>query len=288
MKLFLTFLLLAASTVRCSNLRGSTQDDQVPNAELVIPEIVGGTSANSKDYPYMVSVQNKDGYHVCGATLIAPDVILTAAHCLEANLFSAQIGAYNLERNTDRFDLGEKCRHPNYDTDSSSNDFVLFKLKNRKVSRQNEIYPLIDDGSRPLKSGDSLKTIGFGTLAYESESSSSILREITIKYMTNDQCRATGYDSSWITNTMMCATAPNKDSCQGDSGGPLLQMSANNKDVLVGVTSWGIECANENYPGVYARISSVSKWIKNASCYLSDDKSGGACDNESYSRAMCG
>jgi trypsin len=62
-----------------------------------------------------------------------------------------------------------------------------------------------------------------------------------------------GYDNGEITNNMMCARDTDKDSCQGDSGGPLYD-SENN--VLVGVVSFGIGCADSNYPGVYARVSS--------------------------------
>ena len=278
MKVFLILSFALLPTVMSSALRGSSNDTDLPTAELVIPEIVGGTNAGFNDYPYMVSLQTRSGYHVCGATLVAPDVILTAAHCLGASLFSAQIGIHTLANNQEQFRLGKRCRHPDYNDNNSSNDFVLFKL-DRKVSTSNDVYPRIDDGSSQLRSGDSLTTIGFGAEAYEAESASSALQEIKIRYMTNTQCKATGYDPSWITESMLCAGAPNKDSCQGDSGGPLLKIGSN-VDTLVGVTSWGIECANERYPGVYARVSTASNWIKSALCYLSDDKNSGSCSGD--------
>ena len=62
---------------------------------------------------------------------------------------------------------------------------------------------------------------------------------------------------------MNSAGGDGEDGCQGDSGGPLYD--AENK-VLVGVTSWGAGCANDYYPGVWARISSQSTWIKNVMC----------------------
>ena len=37
------------------------------------------------------------------------------------------------------------------------------------------------------------------------------------------------------------------------SGGPLFDKD---NDALVGIVSWGIGCANEKYPGVYAQVSS--------------------------------
>ena len=68
---------------------------------------------------------------------------------------------------------------------------------------------------------------------------------------------------------MLCAGYDDKakDSCQGDSGGPLYLKggtTANpNGDVLVGVVSWGIGCA-DGYPGVYARISEFADFINKA------------------------
>ena len=45
-----------------------------------ILRIIGGTEAKERRYSYTVSLQDKYG-HFCGGSLIAKDVVLTAAHC---------------------------------------------------------------------------------------------------------------------------------------------------------------------------------------------------------------
>lgn len=57
---------------------------------------------------------------------------------------------------------------------------------------------------------------------------------------------------------MFCAGSLNGDvdSCSGDSGGPLVQ-----NNTLIGIVSWGIQCASPGYPGVYTYVSKLRCWI---------------------------
>jgi len=49
---------------------------------------------------------------------------------------------------------------------------------------------------------------------------------------------------------------------QGDSGGPLVMLVNESTWYVVGITSYGSNCALSNYPGVYTRVSSFNSWIK--------------------------
>lgn len=55
-----------------------------------------------------------------------------------------------------------------------------------------------------------------------------------------------------VTDRMICAGDPGKDSCQGDSGGPLVSGGKQ-----VGIVSWGLGCARSGYPGVYTRVANI-------------------------------
>ena len=52
-----------------------------------------------------------------------------------------------------------------------------------------------------------------------------------------------------------------RDACVGDSGGPLFLIPAHGRSdggtILIGVVSWGIECAAAKTPGVYSRTDKL-------------------------------
>lgn len=50
------------------------------------------------------------------------------------------------------------------------------------------------------------------------------------------------------------------DACNGDSGGPLACYSQS-EPTLIGIVSWGVECARHGTYGVYTRVSRYLRWI---------------------------
>jgi Trypsin len=55
------------------------------------------------------------------------------------------------------------------------------------------------------------------------------------------------------------------DSCQGDSGGPIVRQEGDTH-IQVGVVSWGIGCAQADFPGVYAKVGAAYGWIREIVC----------------------
>lgn len=67
-----------------------------------------------------------------------------------------------------------------------------------------------------------------------------------------------------LPDVQMCAghLEGRKDACQGDSGGPLVGISSSGSVELVGIVSWGLDCAKPNAPGAYTNVFKFADFIK--------------------------
>jgi len=89
---------------------------------------------------------------------------------------------------------------------------------------------------------------------------STTLREVELKILPNYEC-GNFYNGEIYSEHILCAASPGKNACQGDSGDPMF-LFENSRHTQIGVVSYGIGCANPNFPGVFARITHVKDWIK--------------------------
>ena len=206
------------------------------------------------------------GVSICGGSLIKPDVILTAAHCWNPDTMSSIRAIVNFRSNPlsgDEVsrDVIEMHTHPKWSPKTFRNDLLLLKLDAPVTTL--EIGTI---SFQPINTGDTVTAIGYGKTS-EKGSSPDELNEVTIPVVDMDDCNdKDGYGGSLDPLVQFCASAPGKDSCQGDSGGPVV----NSEGLQVGITSSGIGCARENYPGVYSRISAFEEWIQETLCLISD------------------
>ena len=226
--------------------------------------IVGGTQTEVGRYPYMVSLVNVLGKHVCGGALIAPQFILTAAHC-NSGIREAHIGLHDLQKKEDseilKFSKEEqRILHHNFNYSSLVNDIMIIELDDR--SSLHFFAPIIlGDFTQTLDDGADVTVMGWGKTD-ENGKSSNILLETEIDIATNQYCESL-YGSN-ITDGNICASRIGTDACGRDSGGPLILKGDDfTSDVLVGLVSWGEGCAQLGRPGVYTRVSAYLDWIRN-------------------------
>lgn len=232
-------------------------------------KIVGGTKAPSGSYPWMVALAEKGGGSLysrqfCGGSLIAPDWVMTAAHCMEGEVPSGievVVGVSNLNDTA-----GAQIRnvrgifvHPSYADVQGDlvNDIALILLE----SPVNTITPVAYSRSpSPLPIGDYVRAIGWGdtrsTPRYPTD-----LQMVDLNLTAITTARRV-YASNRLDNRHLAAMAAGKDTCGGDSGGPLFDLDGDAGNPLtVGITSFGLDCADRGVPGIYANVGNYVAWI---------------------------
>jgi len=280
--LLYTFITLNCSAEEVpSNLRQRRRKEQ--------SRIVGGQPVGyALDYQVLIE---RDGLFACGGVLVAQDVVLTAAHCQARSVssYDVYIGLYNrldIEEGKDydfvKRKVSRQKEHPNYNAQLLDNDLLLLHLDGAVPMAYKPIALLTSDTFPPttagLNAGDVLMVSGWGTTAYGGIPS-EVLLSAEVNYVPNAECNEMYEealeDSPSINDWELCASSPGKDACQGDSGGPLVWTYEGESTslLLVGIVSWGFECALPEFPGVYARVSYFYDWIRITICetFLSTD-----------------
>ncbi|MDY6973670.1 MAG: trypsin-like serine protease [Thermodesulfobacteriota bacterium] len=239
------------------------------------PRIIGGAEADSDAWPWMAAIVDRDKPDIyqgqfCGGTLIHPDWVLTAAHCVHDELADINIdvvlGTNDLGSSPgsyERIPVAEIVEHPRYNHFTLNNDIALLRLS--QSSGLTPIPSLITPANAfDLASPGHVSTvIGWGDTHINPWLSDypELLMEVDLPIVSNaDAKRIYGW---LITDNMLCAgfKQGGRDTCQGDSGGPLMVDDGQGSYAQAGIISWGEGCALAGYYGIYTRVSRYIDWI---------------------------
>jgi len=235
--------------------------------------VIGGVAERRDDRPWVVPLAG-----VCTATLIAPDRLLTAGHCIthvRPGSTVVRIGAPRVDHR-----VAAVARHPRfgYLTDEFPaepvRDVALVRLAEPVVG----VTPLrVSRGT--IRGGSRVRTFGFGTDDADRPGRFGRLRGGAVRVRTVGACRRLldraerGQGRLFRGTLMLCTQGdrraadddrPRTSGCHGDSGAPLLRRRGDGW-VVVGVDSWGVACgARDGDPEVYVRIAREADWATSA------------------------
>jgi secreted trypsin-like serine protease len=232
--------------------------------------IVGGRPA-TRPYPAMGALR-VDGDFTCGATLVAPMWVLTAAHCLAGRAAAGvgvTLGTTSLSggAGADTIPAADVVVHERYGApQANSNDVALVRLARPSAQPPLRIVPPAERSA--WAPGRRATIIGWGATGILGlgAGDSDTLRETTVPVVDDATC-ASSYRSTlgFEPGTMLCAgeLLGMRDTCQGDSGGPLMVPDATGALALAGVASFGLGCGYPTQYGVYARAAgdALYGWI---------------------------
>lgn len=229
--------------------------------------IKGGTEVGDNELPFVVDIEVKvvggeNWQHACGSSLIAPDTVITAAHCLvdpQTGQPYPQIQDYRLV-----FQRADRAMPAEIIVDSSA--FSMLPHPSRDVglillSHDVEGVPtaeLPEPNVTPAP-GSVATVAGWGYT--EDDVEPERMRRVDVPIIASDRCDVPYVDARSVMADVafprLCAGTAETGTGPGDSGGPLFRLNdQTGKYVILGTVSGG----RVGYPDGYVNLADPELW----------------------------
>lgn len=247
----LSLVLLSSAAV------AAPSGSPVPAPEKQISSVVGGTPVPEGKWRDVVLVVGRDS--TCTGTLIAPDIVLTAGHCVESEPYEVRTDTVDYSApGGDRIPVKWSRAYPDWE---HKYDVGVIMLEHVALGRPRMIAPACA-AKAGLREGAMLHLVGFGMIAPSIDTNTQ-LREVDLRVVDPTCTSDEGCQASVAPHGEFLAGGGGTGSCFGDSGGPVFLTTADGP-ALVGVVSRGLAelgtgCADG---GIYVRADKVVSWLQ--------------------------
>ncbi|XP_048584837.1 chymotrypsin-like protease CTRL-1 isoform X2 [Nematostella vectensis] len=244
--------------------------------------VVSGDDATLGEWPWQAWLHVTPHGFVCGGSLIAPQWVLTAGHCIlteDPKKYRVVLG--DVDRDTTEgseqiFHVRRIIKHPHYSRDVPyDNDVALLQLSRPAFVTSFVNTVCLPAQEEKVPEDSECYISGWGQLLHPG-SAAPVLQQARMPVVSNRACAEKLNTSpngglhtdnrTWeVTDSMVCAGdagITKTSGCYGDSGGPFVCKTAD-RWVLQGVVSWGDpDCSSVNHYTVFARVGKFVNWIR--------------------------
>lgn len=248
----------------------------------ITPRIVNGEPAVLNSWPWQLLLINfsYEGVprYYCGASLITPKHVLTAAHCVfglspryvgvmpRVHIFNTSTWSRTVAHMAEGI-----FTHESFDDRTGNNDIAVIRLRT-PISFDDYVSPIClasaNMSNEDLRHGDELVATGWGSIEGVNRSKPAVLQQVRLKFVSQSDpsCAPLVGHGDSARPGQICAGHPPRSICFGDSGGPLIRSIFDSNGRIywqqVGITSGTVDCGHKaNFSDVYTSVSHYNRWI---------------------------
>jgi trypsin len=265
------------AAVACALLALSVPPAAATAEPVAQASIIGGRTASIVEFPSLAFIEAREGKSgfACTGTVVAPRVVLTAAHCVEnldrglltaAGSYALATGVTSPEEAQPEnvFRVSEAHVFPGFDPGSLRGDAAILVLDRPTTAPPIALAGSADAGL--YAGGAAVQLAGWGLTRPNAKEGSSGLRATSMVVQPPSACKrkTRAYYEEFSPAAQTCTLdVPAKKSggCFGDSGGPAIGLRPDGTPVELGVISTGGEFCSTKLPNVFTRADYIAGWV---------------------------